>query len=544
MNENEIKDQILEQSNIGVWVIDLDPGKEPRMHVDENLRAVIGIDEGKTDEEIYRFWKDRVHPDYMDAVKSSVEKMTSGKHAEVQYPWYHPTKGLTYVRCGGVRDKGYTQGVRLQGTHQDITDIHKFRKDELTGLYTKEYFFRRVEEILRENPDKEYRILVSDVVNFKMINEKYGVETGDELLRYLASAEKKLMPENYILGARINADKFACLQYGHRQSREDGLRMEAEVLKNAPVPNLVWKHGIYYTSFDRSISAQTMCDRARSAVDSIKGVFGINCAVYDEKLREKLLVQQMIVDNMEEALKREEFQVYLQPKHDARDNKIAGAEALVRWVHPTAGFMSPAQFIPLFEKNGFISSLDRYVIEQVCRLLQRWKKESIPLIPISVNLSRRDFEKKDLVEDILQLIHTFGIDPCWLHIEITESVFSDNPVQTTELVRKLHDSGFVIELDDFGTGYSSLMTLNELELDVIKLDMSLIQKDKPGTERNVLDFCTQLTKMMKLESVAEGVETQEQLDRIKQVGCDYIQGYFFSKPLPIVEFEKYLKENY
>lgn len=543
MSYNDIKNNILQQSNIGIWVIEIEQGKEPRMIADACMRELLGVDETLNEEEVYNAWFDGIHPDYLDAVNSSVEKMISGKHAEVQYPWYHPTRGLIFVRCGGVRDESFAEGIRLQGSHQDISDILKFRKDELTGLYTKEHFFRRVEEILKENPDTEYRILVSDIENFKMINEKYGVETADELLKYLANAQKKMIPGNYILGARINADKFACLQYARKQSREEGQRMEAEVLKKAPVPNLVWKHGIYYTSFDRTISVQAMCDRARSAVDSIKGVYGVNCAVYDEKLREKILVQQLIEDNMEEALEKEEFQVYLQPKHDTKSDKLAGAEALIRWVHPTAGFMNPGQFIPLFEKNGFITRLDEYVITKVCRLLKKWKDEGTSLIPISVNLSRRDFERPDLDRQIIGYASKYDVDPRYLHIEITESVFSDNPLQTAEIVRRLHESGFVIELDDFGTGYSSLMTLNELELDIIKLDMSLIQKDKPGTERNVLDFCAQLTKMMKLKSVAEGVETLDQMKRMKEVGCDYIQGYFFSKPLPIKDFEEYLVVN-
>lgn len=275
MDKEERKDLILKKANIGVWVIEMDEGCPPRMLTDVSMNELLGITEKLTPEETYEVWVNHIHPDYYDTVSEGVDKMIAGKHAEVLYPWLHPTRGTIYVRCGGVRDNTYARGICLQGTHQDVSNILKYHKDELTGLYTKEYFFQRVEEILAENPDRDYRILVSDIENFKMINEKYGVETGDELLKYLAHAVKELMPDNYIIGARLNADKFACLQRGESQTREEGQRIEATVLQNAPVPNLIWKHGIYYTKFDRSLSVRAMCDRARLAVDSIKGVYGI-----------------------------------------------------------------------------------------------------------------------------------------------------------------------------------------------------------------------------------------------------------------------------
>ncbi len=543
MDKCEIRDEILQKANIGIWAIEMDEGFPPRLLADNCMKELLGVTGNVSPEDTYDIWFNNIHRDYLDTVNTGVEKMISGEHAEIQYPWFHPTKGMMYVRCGGVRDNSYTQGIRIEGSHQDITQIYKFHKDELTGLYTKEFFFRRVEEILADNPDTDYRLLVSDIENFKMINEKYGVEMGDRLLKYLAKAEKKIMPDNYILGARINADKFVCLQYARPQSREEGRRLAEEILKNSPVPNLNWKHGIYYTSFDRNISAQAMCDRARLAVDSIKGAYGVNCAVYDDRLRQNLLIQQQIVENMDEALERREFQVYLQPKHNLHTDKTGGAEALVRWIHPEIGFMNPGVFIPLFERNGFIKKLDRYVVDQVCSMIAQWKSEGRPIVPISVNMSRRDFEEAELADVFTAMVDKYGIEHEYIHIEITESIFSDNPEQTAEIVKNLHRKGFVIELDDFGTGYSSLFTLNELELDVLKLDMSLIQKDKPGTDRNVLNFSMQLAKMLNLESVAEGVETDEQRERIKELGCDYIQGYFYSKPLPISQFEVYLSQH-
>ncbi|MDD6038529.1 MAG: EAL domain-containing protein [bacterium] len=529
----------MSKSNIGLWTIELDNDCAPRMYADDQMRKLLGITQEITPEETYHMWYDNIHPDYYDVVGEGVEKIIAGNHAEIRYPWNHPALGLIYVRCGGVRDEEYKKGVRISGSHQDVTALIQDQRDELTGLYTKESFFRCVEEILQENPMTEYRILVSDIENFKMINEKYGIEKGDELLKYLAAAGKRIIP-NYILGGRIYADKFVCLQYGVSQTPEEGRKIAQEILANAPVPNLIWKHGIYYTKFDRNLSVQAMVDRARLAVESIKGVYGVSCAVYDEKMSRKLTSQQQILENMEKAIENEEFLIYLQPKHNLHINRTGGAEALVRWIHPDLGFMSPGEFIPLFEKNGFVSKVDEYVVHKVCKLLKKWMEEGRECVPISVNLSRRDFEKQDFAKRFMTLIDSYEIPHNLIHVELTESALSDNPEQLSEIIEEMHDNGFTIELDDFGTGYSSLITLSNMALDILKLDMSIIRNDKPGSDRNVLDFCSQLVKMMKLQTVAEGVETKEQLERLRRLGCDYIQGYYYAKPLPVEEFEEYL----
>lgn len=202
--------------------------------------------------------------------------------------------------------------------------------------------------------------------------------------------------------------------------------------------------------------------------------------------------------------------------------------------------MNPGEFIPLFERIGFIRDLDRYVWMQVCRDINRWKARGLPLVPVSINLSRRDFEIPDLADQILRLIEDNGIEPELIHIELTESAFSDNPKCISDCLETLHRQRIVIELDDFGAGYSSLTTLNSLDLDVLKIDMSIIRQDDPGSQRNALEFCVELAKMMNLKTVAEGIETEQQLARVRSLGCDYIQGYFYSKPIPAAEFEKYI----
>lgn len=543
MNDLEKMKKLLSMTDIGIWTIEMDEGKEPRMYTDEKMKYLLGITGNLSPEETYKHWYEKIHPDYYDSVTTVIDKIISGKNAEVTYPWHHPERGMVYVRCGGVLDTSYQNGIRFGGSHQDISNLLQFQKDSLTGLYSMEFFFQRVEEILAENPDRQYRIVVSDIENFKMINDKYGMEMGNQILKLLADSVRKCLP-NFIIGSRVYADRFVFLQLDNEKQEKINRNLQDTIIRNSPIPNLTCKHGIYRTKIDRSIPAQAMYDRARIAVRSIKGVYGANFAFYDDKVRENLVNRQQILENMEEALAKHEFVIYLQPKHNLHTDKTGGAEALVRWIHPELGFMNPGIFIPLFEETGFITQLDEYIINDVCKLLNQWRIEGKPCVPISVNLSRKDFECNDLADQIISLLDSYQIPHELIHLEVTESSFSQNPDQIAETIQTLHDHGFVIELDDFGTGYSSLYTLSTLTFDVLKLDMSIIHNDKPEAEPNVLDFCTHLVKMMNLESVAEGVETKEQLDRLRLLGCDYIQGYYYSKPLPIKDFEEYLMKDF
>ena len=417
---------------------------------------------------------------------------------------------------------------------ESMAMLNTLEKDALTGLYSKEFFYQRVTDILAKNPDADYDIICTDIENFKVINEKYGTEVGDKVLAYLASEFSSSIP-GYEIGGRISGDRFAVLR------RAIPFDDKEEVIKrinaSSAVPNIVVKYGIYHA--DRSYTAQGMCDRALLAVEAIKGRYGVSILDYDDNLRENLLKQQYIIDNMEAALEEQQFTIYFQPKHDVGTDEIVGAEALVRWVHPTFGFMNPGEFIPLFEKNGFITKLDSYVNVNVCKTMAQWRNMGMELFPVSVNLSRRDFEVPNLEEKIITTADSYGIEHSLLHIEITESAFSDNPQKISEIVGNLHRAGFVIELDDFGSGYSSLTALSSLDIDIMKLDMSLIKNDEPGADKNPLEFSMQLARMLHLKTVAEGVETREQMDRIKELGGDYVQGYFYSKPLPREEFEEY-----
>lgn len=311
---------------------------------------------------------------------------------------------------------------------------------------------------------------------------------------------------------------------------------------SALVKNLSVKLGVYEV-VDKSIPVEQMCDRAIWVVDTIRGIYNQHLAVYDDTLRNKILREQAITDAMEEALEKEQFTVYFQPKFRLQDGKMVGAEALVRWIHPDWGFMSPGEFIPLFEKNGFISHLDEHVWEHTCAKLAEWKEKGYSLIPISVNVSRVDVYYAKLVKTFCDLIDKYKIDPKYLHLEITESAYTENPDQIIKTVDELRELGFVIEMDDFGSGYSSLNMFSQMSIDILKIDMAFIRSElsKPE-ERSILSDIINMAHRMELKVVAEGVETDEQKNRLQTMVCDYAQGYLYAKPMPADEFEGWMNQ--
>ncbi|MDC7287123.1 EAL domain-containing protein [Blautia schinkii] len=419
--------------------------------------------------------------------------------------------------------------------------INMVQYDRLTGLYSKEFFYRQVRNILLEYPDREFDIMYSDIENFKLVNDVFGIPAGDRLLCGVADMYKEFVGKDGICG-RFNADQFACL-IDHQDFYEDELFISATAQINSftNAKNVSVKWGIYSIK-DKSISVEQMCDRALLAARSIKGQYGKYFAVYDDKLRSKLLREQAITDNMEPALAQGQFEIYLQPKYRIKDGTLSGAEALVRWKHPEWGMQSPGEFIPLFEKNGFITKLDEFVWDRACAVISEWDKLGYPEIPVSVNVSRADIYNADLPEILINIVNKYKLDPARLHLEITESAYTENPGQIIDTVSHFRELGFIIEMDDFGSGYSSLNMLNKMPLDILKLDMKFIQSEtaKP-VNQGILRFIMGLARWMNLEVVAEGVETKNQLERLQDIGCDYVQGYYFSKPMPCAEFMELLK---
>lgn len=416
------------------------------------------------------------------------------------------------------------------------------KRDTLTGLYTKTYFFKKVEEYIASHPDQELLLWTSDVIGLNVINEKYGFETGDEVLRSMSISG--IPGKTILFGGRTEGDKFSALLIDeHEDFNKLNELLANQVSEKMPVANVIVKNGIYHIKPGEKTKPQEMYLRTILAIKEIKNDFDRYLMEYDERFSNNLIRTRQIVSDANDALIHGQFSVYYQPKIRVEGEKIGGAEALVRWIHPELGFISPGDFIPAFEQNGFIAKLDFYVWEEVCKSISEWQTNGIPVVPVSVNISRRDFQVADLAEKIIELVDSYQVDHSLIEFEITESTFTENMDVVQSVIEKLHDAGFSISLDDFGTGYSSIISLSKLNLDVIKMDMSLIKNDNPDSKRNALEFSFQLAKMINLKTVAEGIETKEQVARITALGGDYIQGYFYSKPIPKKDFESYLMKK-
>ncbi len=420
--------------------------------------------------------------------------------------------------------------------------LNQLETDRLTGLLSKEFFYRYAQQVLDENPDDTFYIVYSDIDDFKMINAQYGTEFGDTVLKQLANIFKTHAEKNGLCG-RLGSDNFVMLlQRLPSYTQEQVGHFLIDAFKDSPIKGIQFKCGIY-TVKERELSIADMCDRAKLALLSIKYRYGVYYAIYDDSLHKKAMRDHQLADRMEEALEKKEFLVYLQPKHYTDTRAVSGAEALVRWQLPTLGLLSPAEFIPLFERNGFIAKLDSYMISTVCEIILDWIRKGIHPVPVSVNVSRADFIDDHLSANIEAIVDSFSLPHDLIHLEITESAYTDHPSQIIAAVTALRKMGFLIEMDDFGSGYSSLNMLSELPINILKLDIRFIQNGSErtkGSKQNILSFVLSLSKWLQFPTVAEGVETEEEYQLLKSMGCTMVQGYYFAKPIPAKDFDAYL----
>ncbi len=415
--------------------------------------------------------------------------------------------------------------------------LNRLEKDKLTSLFSKEFFSYYAKKILTESESTQYDLVCVDIQNFRALNERYERKKCDDALCYLSRRMQALLP-GIVIGGRIGSDILAFLI--HHAEKGWVSVLEGTVDQNAPFPFSV-KYGIMQ-HIDHTLPVSTLCDRTLFALNAIKKKFNINVGWFDSDLHQALIREQAMIDEMESALQEKQFRVFFQPKYDIQKDCVSGAEALVRWIHPTIGFISPVAFIPLFERNGFIRMLDPYIWEECCQEIARCRDLGLPQVPISINVSRMLFDEPDLVDLIIEIADRYGLDHSLLHIELTESASTEKPELIAEKLRRLHDNGFVIELDDFGAGYSTLTSLRTLTLDIMKLDMSIIRHASRTKDYSIMRYSVLLAECMKLKTIAEGVETREELDALRVLGCDYVQGYYYSKPLPRDEFERYLEK--
>ncbi len=417
--------------------------------------------------------------------------------------------------------------------------VRILQRDHLTGLYNREAFFEKAREEVSAHEAGYYIMACLDIDHFKVINDQYGTDKGDEVLRHIASVLKSVFGAAGGIVCRVAADDFAVLYPASFVVSDEvaEARRRAGIVPGLLSP-IMFSIGRYVVD-DLSLPPSGMYDRAMLAMLSVKGRYDAKIAVYDEAFRQHLLEEQSIVNDMRSAIDNRQFEVWYQPQYNHSTGVLIGAEALARWRHPKKGLISPGVFIPIFESNGFIYELDKYVWEEVCRFLRREMDGGASPLPVSVNISRNDLFCSDIVDVVTGLIRRYDLPVSLLRLEITESAFAESTKEIVSVVRRLIDCGFTLEIDDFGSGYSSLNTLKSVPAHVIKLDMRFFEDDDgTGRSGNIIESVVRMIKWLDMAVIAEGVEEQAQADYLKSIGCYYIQGYFYARPMPEDEYRK------
>ena len=417
-------------------------------------------------------------------------------------------------------------------------DLYNAAHDKLTGLYTREYMYQEIQKMVKQNYATEYLVIFVDVNEFKIVNDIFGTEFGDYAIKCVAELIRSYMDRSCVYG-RLAGDTFGILVpkgLFHQDKME--ARLAGFVVNDGTREHHILIHLGVYEVQDRDMDVSVMFDRAHLALSTIKGDYQRHIAIYDDEMRKKVLWDQHISNQLHEAIEQKQIQPYLQPIMNP-DGKVIGAEALVRWVHPVDGFLSPGAFIPVFEKNGMIAEVDKYMWRSAAELLAKWGEKRKDLF-ISVNISPKDFYFMNVKEEIMAIVKEYGIDPRRLRLEITETVMMTDIENRIKMIDELREAGFIVEMDDFGSGYSSLNLLKDMPVDVIKIDMMFLRKsgNNPRAEI-IIHNIIELTEDLKIVSLTEGVETEEQYRMLADMGCNMFQGYYFARPMQIEGFEAF-----
>lgn len=431
----------------------------------------------------------------------------------------------------------------IVGAREDITEFSE--KDVLTGGYNRRGFIRITERLLNEVPDRtKYAVLFFNVKNFKAVNELFGVESGDVVLQniFRTLTHSKLSP---VITARVESDHFVCLVENKNLDFEELTSVcDNKFVKDGKCMNLIIRCGIFYVE-EKPMKISGMIDRAKLAKRYITDEYVQPYMVYDHSMQVSYIDKAKLAGELQEGIAKEQFKVYYQPVIDTKTGKIASAKALIRWIHPDKGFISPALFIPALEENGHISELDFYVLKKVWQFINDRCENNKFVVPISVNLSWMDFYDEIMMEKILKEMDRFRENgrEHMARFEITETSYAAIRENRSGILESLRIKNAKILLDDFGSGFSSFGMLQDYDFDILKIDMSFIRKigENPKT-KSIVHSIIGMAHEIGIKTVAEGVETEEQVSFLRQSGCDYIQGYYYSKPLPEEEFVEFLEK--
>ena len=461
-------------------------------------------------------------------VESEVESLNTGASDFISKPYPRPEVIMARVR----------RSIELS-ENRDL--IRWTERDHITGLFNREYFYRYAEQYDLFHAEEPTDALVLDISHFHMINERFGKAYGDEMLRRIGAELLRMARMYGGIVCRREADTFQ-VYCPHRADYSVLVQEITDIVNREMNGHIRMRLGVY-AEVDKGLEIERRFDHAKDAADSIRNSFSTCVALYDDSLHEREVFAERLLDDFRDALAQKQFTVFFQPKFDIRPEApvLCGAEALVRWKHPELGMVSPGVFIPLFEGNGLIRDLDNYVWREAAARIRAWKDAFGRSVPVSVNVSRVDMMDPDLTDTLRGIVLENGIDFSDLHLEVTESAYTQDAKQIVEVVSGLRALGFRIEMDDFGSGYSSLNMLSALPIDALKLDMLFIRTafSEKGNTR-MIEITLDISHSLSVPMIAEGVETEEQMLTLRKLGCDIVQGYYFARPMPADEFRAFL----
>ena len=417
-------------------------------------------------------------------------------------------------------------------------------RDRITGLYSRNFFYEYANRLFQYHTEMHMDAAVLNIEQFHSVNAVNGREFGDSVLKRIGEEIRAFISGTQGIASRVEADRFDLYCLHQPDYRAVLNRIQEAVNRHSPNVSIHLRMGVM--PWREGVEPVLMLDRAQAACNMVRGNYQNPLMIYNEEMQAQELMNRRLLNDLKSAVSEHQLQVYYQPKYDIQCDppRLSSAEALIRWKHPELGMVSPGQFVPLFEGNGLISRVDHYVWEEAARQVREWKDRYGFVLPVSVNLSRADVFDPALVDRLIRLIEENHLDYKDIKLEVTESAYTDKASTVLETIHRLRELGFVIEMDDFGSGYSSLNMLSDMPIDVLKMDMKFVRNiETSDTDMRLVKLILDIARYLGVKVVAEGVETEGQLRLLKDVGCDLIQGFYFSRPVPPEEFEKLIEKE-
>lgn len=475
--------------------------------------------------------------------KEGHEMVLRLKTPEGEYRWFRMVMAHQIKPDGRLLNIGMLADIDERMTYQEELR-RQAEYDPVSGIYHRMAFLNRAKELIERTQDGSRFLFQFDIERFKLVNELYGMEEGDNVLRYIGSVLKKLARPGELYG-RLRDDVFCVCSCRSRADTVALIEQIAHEVKGYPLMfRFFLPAGIVEIGAGCRDSVSSLCDKATLAQGRVKGNYLRGYCFYEMEMGKRLNRDHLLIAGMETALRENQFEAWFQPQYDIHSGKMIGAEALARWRHPELGMLSPAEFIPLFERNGFIIKLDEYIWETVCCHIHDWLARGFSPPPISVNVSRIHLYDMNLYERIVGMCERYHVPHSLLWLEVTESDYTEQPKELIPVMKKLKQAGFQFAMDDFGSGYSSLNILKDIPVDLIKFDLRFLEGENNSGQAGyiILKNAVQLVSDLHLSSLAEGVETEQQVQFLQSIGCYHAQGYYYARPMPAADFELLLNK--